>query len=33
MGVEMAAVLLLVFVYLLVHGLAICYRLRLEREM
>ena len=32
MGVEMA-VLLLVFAYLLVHGLAICYRLRLEREM
>ena len=29
----MAAVLLLVFAYLLVHGLAICYRLRLEREM
>ena len=29
----MAAVLLLVFAYLLVHGLAICNRLRLEREM
>ena len=29
----MAAVLLLVFADLLVHGLAICYRLRLEREM
>ena len=33
MGVEMAAVLLLVFAYLLVHGLAIYYRLRLEKEM
>lgn len=33
MGVEMAAVLLLVLAYLLVHGLAICCRLRLEREL
>lgn len=33
MGVDMIAVLLLVFAYLLVHGYAIYYRFRLEQEM
>ncbi len=33
MGVDMLAVLLLVFAYLLVHGLALYYRFRLDREM
>ena len=33
MEVELAAVLLLVFAYLFVHGCAIWYRVQLEREM
>lgn len=33
MGVELAAVLLLVFAYLLVQGFALYYRFKFEREM
>lgn len=33
MGIELAAVLLLVFAYLLVHGFGIYYRLKYEKEM
>ena len=33
MGIELSAVLLLVFAYLLVHGFALYYRLRFEKEM
>ena len=33
MGVDMIAVLLLVFAYLLVHGFEIYYRLKFDREM
>lgn len=33
MGVDMIAVLLLVFAYLLVHGFALYYRFRYEKEM
>ena len=33
MEVDLAAILLLVFAYLMVHGLAIYYRCRLEKEM
>ena len=33
MGVDIAAVLLLVFAYLFVHGFAIYYRFRLDKEL
>ena len=33
MGVELTAVLLLVFAYLLVHGVALYYRVKFEKEM
>ena len=33
MGVDLAAVLLLVFAYLFVHGCAVYYRIKYEREM
>ena len=33
MGVELTAVLLLVFAYLLVHGVALYYRVKYEKEM
>lgn len=33
MGVDMIAVLLLVFAYLFVHGFEIYYRLKFDREM
>ena len=33
MGIDMAAVLLLVFAYLFVHGCAVYYRVKFEREM
>lgn len=33
MGIDMIAVLLLVFAYLFVHGLALYYRFKLDKEM
>ena len=33
MGIDMIAVLLLVFVYLLVHGFALYYRFKFDKEM
>ena len=33
MGIDMAAVLLLVFAYLFVHGCAVYYRVKFEQEM
>ena len=33
MGIDLVAVLLLVFAYLLVHGVALYYRIKFDREM
>ena len=33
MGVDLVPLLLLVFAYLLVHGVALCYRIKFEKEM